>query len=185
MTAQEKLLTVAEFEKLPNDGKKYDLVRGELVEVCRPTGVHGEIQLLIGHYFLTYLEKNRIGRATAESGYKLSENTVLGPDVAFISFERIQKFAAVGMIPVAPDLAVEIVSPNDTAQQIEDKVQLYMEAGTRLIWVIYPGAKAVHIFSPDGEPHVAGIDDTLDGEDIMPDFRLVLRDLFNALNEKE
>src|SRR5258707_2463876 len=143
MTVQEKLLTVAEFEKLPNDGKKYDLVRGELVEVCRPTGVHGEIQMLLGHYFLTYLEKNRIGRVTGESGYKLSENTVLGPDVAFTSFDRIKKFAAVGMIPVAPDLAVEIVSPNDTTQQIEDKVQLYLEAGTHLIWIIYPGAKAV------------------------------------------
>ncbi len=183
MTAQEKLLTVAEFEKLPNDGKNYDLVRGELVEAFPTTGVHGEIQALIGYYFVNYLQQNPIGHATAESGYVLSKNTVLGPDVAFISFERIQKFAAVGMIPIAPDLAVEIVSPNDKALHIENRVHLYLESGTHLIWVIYPARRKVYVYRSSKEAQILDIDGTLDGDGVLPGFTLPLRDLFKELKE--
>src|SRR5688572_13687037 len=147
MAVQERLLTADEFEKLPNDGKKYELVRGVLVEVCRPTGPHGEAQMVVGSHFFLYLKEHQIGRGTTESGFRLSSDTVRGPDVAFTSFERIEKFPTTGMIPAVPDLVVEIVSPEDKAGEIQDKVHQYLEAGTKIVWVFYLDAKAVHIFT--------------------------------------
>jgi Uma2 family endonuclease len=182
VAVQERLLTADEFEKLPNDGKKYELVRGALVEVCRPTGPHGELQSVVSADFIGYLRKNKIGRCTTESGFRLSPDTVRGPDVAFTSFERIEKFPTTGMIPAVPDLVVEIVSPEDTAGEIQDKVHQYLEAGTKIVWVFYIDAKAVHIFTPDGEPRVVGIDGVLDGENVMPGFRLSLREVFDFIS---
>jgi len=182
MAVQERLLTADEFEKLPNDGKKYELVEGVLAEVCRPTGPHGESQSFIGASFVNYLRQHKIGRCTTESGFRLSTNTVRGPDVAFISFERIEKFPTEGMIPAVPDLVVEIVSPEDTAKEIEDKVHQYLEAGVKIVWVLYLDAKGVHVFKPDDDPQMIGIDGVLDGEDVMPGFQLPLREVFEFIS---
>src|SRR5262249_47144957 len=86
-----------------------------------------------------------------------------------------------GQLTVPPDLAIEVVSPNDLAYEVEGKVQEYREAGVRLLWIVYPPTRAVYIHRSDGSIAVARADDDLTGEDLLPGFRCRVSDLFAAL----
>jgi Uma2 family endonuclease len=187
MAVQEQLMTAEEFAAMPNDGKLYELVKGVVVEVCRPKVAHGKLQIRIGHFFDAYVSAHDLGLATTETGYILSRNpdTVRGPDVAFISKERLPNPDFDEFVPMAPDLAVEIVSPNDTASDVATKVKEYLEAGTKLVWVFYPKLLAVYVHRPDGSAQVVERDGVLDGGDALPGFTLSLRDVFQSLGAEQ
>lgn len=178
-----KLLTAEEFAKLPSDGKKYELVKGVQVEVCRPTIAHGFVQAKIARFVGNFLDEHPLGIVTTESGYITARNpdSLRGPDVAFISNEKRGKQDAEGYGTVAPDLVVKIASDSDTAKALQSKVEEYLAGGTRLLWLFYPWNRTVAIHRQGKLPVTVGVNDVLDGEDVLPGFKLPVSDVFKGL----
>jgi len=182
MVVERILLRAEDLLNMPDDGFRYELVKGELVQMTPAGGQHGTVagRLLtfLGHFILTH----QLGEVmAAETGYKLvnDPDTVRAPDISFISKDRLPAGPAPeGYWPFAPDLAVEVVSPGDTSQEVQAKVSEYLSAGTRLVWVVYPKTRNVVEYLPGGEAHVLSEDDWLDGRDVVPGFRCRIRDLF-------
>ena len=179
---QKRLLTADELLDLPDDGNHYELVKGEL-RMMTPAGfehgrVAGRISVLVGQYVL----QNDLGVVlVAETGFTLarSPDTVRAPDVAFVSKDRIppadqkHKFAELG-----PDLVVEVVSPNDRASEIEEKVRDYLDAGVRLIWVVYPATQTITEHRPSTPARDLVVAEELQGYDILPGFGCQVAEFF-------
>jgi Uma2 family endonuclease len=150
-----------------------------------PTGeIHTILAVWIAHLLLLFVDAHDLGEVTSEiGGYRLAPDTVLAPDVGFISKARLVTPTGQGYIPLAPDLAVEIMSPGDKASEINDKVLLYLQAGIRLIWVVYPSSKTITVYKPSDNAKIVDINGILDGGDILPGFSLPVRDIFKKLRE--
>lgn len=176
------LVTAQELWQLSEENTKYELVKGELVEMTPPGGTHGRTALRIGWLIQSFLKSKNLGEGMVETGYLLTSNpdTVRAPDVSFLSTEKIP---AEGLpdsyVSGAPDLAVEIVSPGDTAAEIQSKVQDYLTHGSRLVWVVYPQQRLVVVHHPDGTARTLHETDTLTGEDVLPDFFCQVADIFS------
>ncbi len=171
-----------------NDGRRFRLIEGELREMA-PTGLlHGQIAArLLGRLF-QHVDQHGLGVLTAaETGFVLSsaagKNTVLAPDVGFISEDRVPDEITERYFALAPDLACEVVSPSNTDAEMSSKVEQYLRNGTQMVWIVYPQDKKVHVYRRTQEGNQAnvqflGIDEVLDGGDVVPGFTLPLRDLF-------
>ncbi|MFI5267292.1 MAG: Uma2 family endonuclease [Chloroflexota bacterium] len=161
-------------------GKDYELVRGELFEVAPPSIRHGETQLQTGRKVAAWAEEHQAGRVLVESGFRLEHDpdTVRGPDVSFVAKGRLTpEQTRRGFPSVAPDLAVEIRSPNDTWDHLDRKAQEYFGAGTKLVIFIEPDT-FVELLRPNGERNRLGLDDVIEADDVLPGFRCRVRDLF-------
>jgi Uma2 family endonuclease len=161
-------------------GKPYELVRGRLTEMP-PTGLlHGGTERRVTAILGAFVDEHQLGEVVgAETGFWLSSDTMRAADCAFIRREKMaqitepQKFA-----PFAPDMAVEIVSPSDTASDIRDKVDLYLDAGTQLVWVLYPDLRKVDVYLPDQSAYTVNEDGILDGGAVLKGFRTEVVKLF-------
>jgi Uma2 family endonuclease len=171
--------TVEDLYQAPRDGRKYELIEGE-VKVT-PAGIQHEF--VGGNLFFLirkYLHENPIGQAYGSSaGFVLPSGDLLSPDVSFVRAERLPGGKAPeGFAMFAPDLAVEIVSPGDQIMDIEHKVQLYLSNGTQLVWVLNPRLKRTTVYRPDGAARVLQARDALDGEGVLPGFRCLLGEVY-------
>lgn len=183
VTAAEKvLLTAEDFWQLPNDGQKHELVAGELTQRPPSGFLHGTIAMDLGGIIREHVKKHDLGVVcAAETGFKLRHNpdTVRAPDVAFVSKGRIlahgkpEKFWE-----GAPDLAVEVVSPNDRFDDVVEKVQEYLAAGARLVWVALPRSKSLMVYHPNGDIKILHENDELQGEDVLPGFVCRIKQIF-------
>lgn len=201
MVIQERLLTVEglwEISHQPeNAGKRFRLMEGVLYEegllkAMSPTGrLHGRVTWLLTVHMGNFVLANALGEMTgAETGYVLYQNlggrdTVLAPDIGFVHTSRLPDAISQEYVPLAPDLAVEVLSPSNTPAEMALKVELYLRYGTRMVWLIDPNVKRVQVYRPTGEARQASvrfltIEDTLDGEDVLPGFSLPLRELFQG-----
>jgi Uma2 family endonuclease len=175
------LLTADVLWWFPQNGLKYELSKGELIEMAPPGGTHGKYSLRLGRHLQSLAETNRLGETMTEAGFYLQRNpdTVRAPDVSFLAAARIPPGGLPeGYIPGPPDLAVEIVSPHDTATEIQQKVEEYLAAGTRLVWIVYPRQRSVVVHYPNGTARTLREADSLDGEDVVPGFSCPLADIF-------
>jgi Uma2 family endonuclease len=139
----------------------------------------------LGWYLSAYVDEHKLGYVTAaETGYILTENplTVRAPDVGFIARSRMPSPIPPRYIPLAPDLAVEVVSPGDSAREIQDKALDYLRAGTSLIWIIYPESQTANSFGLEGSAQPIESEGTLDGGEVLPGFHLPLRDVFKDMH---
>ncbi|MDQ7027131.1 MAG: Uma2 family endonuclease [Anaerolineae bacterium] len=181
MVMKTKAMTVEQFEEWVNQPEStehdYEFIAGEIVNVVThplSSKIAGKFLIHIG----SFVYDKELGHVTgADGGYQVGNERYM-PDVGYISFARqaiLQSEA--GYIPNAPDLAVEVVSPNDTPRQITVKVSNYLAAGT-VVWVVYPDDEQVDIHIPSKPVHVVTKDDTLDGGTVLPDFKLKLGDIF-------
>lgn len=147
-----------------------------------PAGdVHGFTTMKLGSRMTVHAEDHDLGAVfAAETGFVLAQDpyTVRAPDVAFVAKDRLSQGMTGKYFPAAPDLAVEVVSPNDTATQVQDKVQDWLRHGVRLVWVVEPKTRTVTIFRPDGSANVLQSTDTLSGEDVLVGFEFGLGRLF-------
>ena len=181
----ERLMTAEQLWELPGDaGKRFELVRGELVEVPGAGGAHGLITrtaLLLLHPFVA---ARGLGEVFGDGvGFIISRDpdAVRIADVSFVSKDRLPQGAVPeGYFPFAPDLAVEIVSPNDRADDVHGKVREYLEAGARMVWVFWPRHRAVTLHTP-GEVWELREDDEIDGGDVLPRFRVRVGELFGPV----
>jgi Uma2 family endonuclease len=186
MVVQQNLISAAEFLELANTpefaDKSLELVEGVLVIMSRPGAEHGFTQGETYLHIRLFVGEHDLGYVTVESGYILftsidGRDTVRGPDVAFVAKERLPNGLPEGYIHFAPDLAVEIVSPNDVLYEIEDKVDEYLRSGTKQVWVISPRSKTVIVYRQNGVT-AYDINSTLDGGDVLPGFKLPVAAIF-------
>ena len=147
------LLTAEDLYGMPEEDERYELVEGRLVVSEPPGWTHGSIAANIAALLLGFVRPRRLGAVVVESGYVLARgpDTVRGPDVSFVRADRVPHAdVAHRFYEGAPDLAVEIVSPDDRAREIARKVANYLQAGTRAVWVVYPDLGTVVVHTPDG-----------------------------------
>jgi Uma2 family endonuclease len=187
MLIQEKLYTVDEFWEAFGETKRLELVKGVPTEMTPAGTAHGAISMWFGYLILGFVEAHDLGLVTAaETGFILSTDpaTVRAPDVGFIAKARLTGPTPEQYFPGPPDLAVEIVSPNDRADEIHNKVMDFLNAGTHLVWVVYPSSKTVAVYHPGSAGHIFTPEDTLDGGGVLPGFSLSVREIFKKLREE-
>lgn len=182
MTIQEKSYTAEELLRMPNDDARRELVGGEIRTMTPAGNEHGYLALRIGRMLGNHVEENDLGRTyAAETGFKIASNpdTVRAPDVAFVSRERLGEVGSVeGFWPGAPDLAVEVVSPNDTHAKVVEKSLAWLDAGCRMVLVAEPVRKVVTVYRSKEDIRILTKDETVDGADVVPGWRLPVSEIF-------
>jgi len=182
MTIGQGLKTADDLLRLPDDGLRHELVRGELRTIAPAGWEHGDESAEITVSLGTFVLARRLGRVvTGDTGFQLatSPDTVRAPDVAFVRSERAPARGTMrGYFPGAPDLAVEVISPNDLYTEVDEKVAEWLEHGTLLVFVVNPRRKTVAVHRPGQPVRILGPEDTLNGEDVVPGWSLAVRDLF-------
>ena len=176
-----RTMTAEELFRLPDDGWRHALVRGELQRMTPAGFRHGAVIMNVAVPLGHHVKTHRLGVVCgAETGFVLARrpDTVLAPDIAFVRGERV---AATGQ-PVtfwegAPDLAVEVTSPGDTRPEVAEKVTSWLSAGTRAVWVVDPGRASVTVHEPGATPRRLTAPDVLDGAPLFPGFRLPVADI--------
>ncbi|MBW3661208.1 MAG: Uma2 family endonuclease [Gemmatimonadetes bacterium] len=179
----EQLLSIEQFQRLPeDDGYRAELVRGRLVREPLPGAEHGWLASRLFEAIAAHVRRHDLGLALVETGYLLSDEppTVRGPDAAFLSRERLPDEIPDGFWPLAPDLAVEVVSPSNSAAEIQDKVLQYLDAGTRVVWVVDPATRSVSAYRSRDDIRILTAGETLDGGDVLPGLTLEISELFEA-----
>ncbi len=179
------LVTAEELERMGSPDFGFELVRGELVPVTPAGREHGALTAFLIAELTAFVRARNLGRVYNELGFKLFTNpdTVRAPDVSFVSWDREAAFKGRrGFVPGAPDLAIEIVSEDNTAAQLAAKATEYLEAGTRLVWVVDPESRQVTVHRPDQAVLTLSATQTLDGGDVLPGFTLLLTRLFAELD---
>ena len=177
-----QLMTAEQMLELPEPSSHgYELVRGELIEL---PGV-GYEHALLGRSLMCMLDafvvERDLGDVFPDSlAYIIARDpdVVRVPDVSFISKGRIPEGGFAGFVPFAPDLAIEIVSPSDRADEVHAKVREYIEGGTRMVLVLWPKSRSASVHSPGGVARELGPDDELDGGDVLLGFRVRVGELF-------
>jgi Uma2 family endonuclease len=183
MTATGIRMTADELLALPDNGMRRELIAGELHEMPPAGGEHGYVgnkaQIELGIFLKQH---PAIGGSffLAETGYRLSRNpdTVRAPDISYVNEERLSQARVRGYPELAPDFVVEVVSPNDTASEIQQKVGEWLAAGVLVVWVLYPATRTAMTFRSDGAIQLLHADDTIDAEPVLPGFVCRLGDLF-------
>ena len=171
-------MTAEELMNLDDDSHRHQLVKGELLTMPPPKSVHGRVTANLTIILGLHAKANRLGDVHAESGYKLESDpdTVLGPDVSFISQERVDR-ADDGYYDGPPDLAVEVLSPGDRRGWVERKLALWLETGTRSVWLVNPRRRTVEVISSTGERRMLHETDEL-VDDTVPGFRVKVSEIF-------
>jgi Uma2 family endonuclease len=176
--ATSHVATEADLLRSPRDGYKYELVDGEIV--MSPAGYrHGVIAVRLTLRLGRYVLDEDLGSVVDSStGYRLPGGNVRSPDVSFVAKGRFaDEQPPVGFPELAPDLAVEVLSPDDDPRKIMDKVGEYLKAGVRLVWVIDPDRRHAAAYRSPAEAREIGPDGELDGEDVLPGFRCRLSEI--------
>ena len=179
-----RLITADELLKMHSKGKRGELIRGEFIPKMPAGEEHGAIVVNLAGFLREVVRPNRLGRLVAsDSGVRVESNpdTVREPDIAFISSERRPQGTSVpGYTEIPPDLVVEVVSPSDRQPAINDKARMWVDAGVRLVWVLWPETKMIEIHRA-GEPVTTLREaDTLTGMDVIPQFTCPVRDIFDT-----
>jgi Uma2 family endonuclease len=180
-TTAATLLTAEELWCLPENGKHLSLVRGVIVEEPLPGGEHGAIVAAFGYLLIRWAKASGVGVAGIRAGFILARDpdTVVGPDLSFVRASRLPE----GRIPVqfydlAPDLAVEVISPSETAEGVQEKVRDYLAAGASLVVLVYPRTRLLIAHAADGSSRTYREDETFSDPAILPGFSCHVAELF-------
>jgi Uma2 family endonuclease len=158
-----------------------ELIRGELV-MMPPAGFeHGRLAVNVGSALANFVKRRSLGTVvTAETGFRIAHDpdTVRAPDVAFVRADRIPPGGVKGFFQGAPDLAVEVVSPGDRAGELAAKVQDWLTAGCPMVWVVDPETRTVSVYCSRREIALLTAADTLIGGDMLPEFSILVAEVF-------
>jgi len=166
---------------MPDDGLRRELVAGEVVTMAPAGWEHGRVahslQLLVGNWVRTHA----LGAVvTAETGFVLRRDpdTVRAPDLAFIATDRLPEPGFGGFPEVVPDLVAEVASPSDRVADVMAKVGDWLQAGVRLVWVLWPEERRISVFRSGSDIALLCEGDTLTCEELMPGFAADVSDVF-------
>jgi Uma2 family endonuclease len=175
-------ITADELLKMPRGGMRRELIRGELSTMSPAGSEHGVLTMRLSSLVEQYVTTRNLGLVfTAETGFLLERNpdTVRAPDITFVRQERIPASGIPQHYwPGAPDLAVEVVSPNDTVREVDDKVAGWLQAGSLSVWVVSPRWKTVTVYVAGGTITTFSVGDMLDGGDALPGFQCPVSEIF-------
>jgi Uma2 family endonuclease len=180
MAAAKTITTAEQLFQSPDLGP-CELLRGELIMMSPAGSKHGRIALQLGSMLWNFVEPRRLGVVLgAETGFRIAENpdTVRAPDVAFIRRERIGAELPDGFFPGAPDLAVEVLSPNDRAGEVLAKVQDWLASGSAAVWVVDPKTQTVTVYGADRKTVMLTANDAIAGGDLLPGFTAPVAGIF-------
>jgi len=185
MTIQERLYTVQEFEAFiaqpENSDRLFELIDGEIVEKM-PTEEHS---LIIGNIYMPlrmFADPRDLGRAAFEVRRKMSDDNHNArlPDVEFTVKARLLPVVKKGAVPQMPDLAVEVKSPDDSFVKMREKANYYLNNGAKIVWLVFPDRQQIEVHTDYAAVRTLGINDELDGGDVLPGFKLALREIFKV-----
>jgi len=181
-TAGTRLITIEEFEKIPDppDGSRLELVRGEVVAMPSPKAKHGIICSEIARVLANFVKPARLGWVTTnDTGVILERDpdTLRGPDVAFWSIIR-QPTLPADYFEIPPDIAVEVLSPDDRRKEVREKIKEYLAHGVKLVWLVDPETRTVTVYQGSLRGTELDESDTLTGGDMLPSFSYKVSDLF-------
>jgi len=184
MTATSSRWTVERLEREgPPDGL-WELIDGELIAMSPSGRAAGKLAVWIGSLLLGFVLPHRLGEVFgADTGFVLVPGRQLlrSPDVAFVRADRLVAQDDRGYLHLAPDLAIEVRSPTDRTPDVLAKVEMYIEAGVRLVWLVDPDPRTVAVFGGGQDGRVLQGGDWLDGGDVLPGLRIDLAELFRPL----
>jgi len=177
-------VTAQDLWRLGEGDVRRELVNGQVIEMAPVGGVHGHVTSRINRRLAEHVERHGGGVVlVGDVGFVLPLPTdperVRAPDVAFVSNERLPgEGLPQGFLHGAPDLAVEVLSPADNPLDVQQKVRDYLDAGSRLVWLVAPQAKTVTVYRADGSARLLREQEALDGEEVLPGLTIPLADLF-------
>ena len=181
-TTKSKLMTVEELLAMPDDGYRYELIRGELIKMSPASHEHGREGNRVNVSMSVHVYANDLGETyAAETAFLLarSPDHVLGPDGAFVRKERADAARDVpGAFPGHPDLAIEVISPTDRLTRVRDKVRDWLEHGTLMVIVVNPRNRTVQVYTADGVVELTETE-TLDGGDVVPGWSMPVAGIFS------
>ncbi len=176
---KQKLITADELLMIPEDGNRYELIRGVLIQKMPPGNPHGYVVIWTSVEFGNYVRANNYGSVRAEIGYKLESDpdTVRAPDVSWIAPGRITE-SIPGYPELVPDLAVEVKSPDNSNPEMAAKSRMWLSYGSQIALVLNPENTTAIIYRPNSEPVTLSEDDSLDLGELLPGFTCPVWRLF-------
>lgn len=182
MTTTAGRMTAEDLLAMPDDGFRYELVRGELRKMGPAGHIHGKLAMAVGAMLWMHVKAKGLGEVYgAETGFALGTDPdhVRAPDAAFIRGERVEAAGDVwGFFPGAPDIAVEVVSSSDRYSEVEEKVGDWLRAGTRAVIVVDPRRRSVKVHRSLGDVEVLTEGDVLSVEDVVPGWQMEVAEVF-------
>lgn len=181
LSTEKKVWTDEEFMALSKDGHRYELVNGEVLDMGNSGMEHGYVACILTIVLGGFIRVNKLGAiCDSSTAFTLKKGNKRSPDFSFIAKNRLQGLSRPprGFFQGSPDLAVEILSPSNTIEEIHDKIVEYFDNDTRLVWVIHPDEKYVLIYHSSEPDRFLRPADHLDGEEIVPGFSMAVSELF-------
>ena len=169
------------LERVPRDGRRRELIRGELIEMSPVNPRHGRVVGRLGARVVDHAFDHDLGEVyVGDTGWQLEgdKDTVLAPDIAFVRKARLDQVSEVGFSKTYPDLAIEVLSPSNTAAEMVLKLKVYLSCGVSAVWIVEPQSQVAEIHRKDLPVIRLGLDDALEDPELLPGFSLTLRDLF-------
>ena len=183
-TIANKSLTADDLLKLYSEGIRGELIQGEFHPTMSAGVTHGKVVINVAGELRSFVRPRRLGSLMgSDTGILLERDpdTVREPDIAYISAERMPIGAEVpGYSEVIPDLVVEVASPRDTPQQVEEKVRMWLSYGVRLLWTMRLSAHTVNVYPENGAELTLTEEDVLDGGDVLPGLSWEVSDIFDV-----
>ncbi len=178
VTTSKKFWTDEELLGIKHEGK-VELVDGELIKMTPAGGEQGRVNMNLAARLHSYVRRHKLGEVyDAQTGFRPHEN-MRAPDTSFVRKERLPGGKTPeGLIPVPPDLAVEVLGPKETIADYEGKIGEYLDWGVPLIWLIDPKTKTVTVIRQNGERVTLKGNDVLSGEEVVPGFKIRVRKVF-------
>ena len=175
-----RLVTADELERMPEDDFRYELVRGRLIRMSPVAPPHGRVTAVLTARLWNHVTDRSLGEVWNEVGFRLASDpdTVRAPDVAFVTDDRLPQPDARGFYRGAPDVAFEVLSPDDRKADVREKVEEYLAIGTQVVVVIDPRKQRATVHQPGLPSTILTSNDTLDLHPVIRDWRLKLSDLF-------
>jgi Uma2 family endonuclease len=175
-------MTAEELMNLPDDDLRHELINGELITMPLPKAPHGRAANRLGAPLTQFVLDRDLGEVLiGDVGYQLTWNpdTALGPDISFMSKQRLKEMGEVeGYWQGPPDLAVEVLSPGDRCGKVNKKISLWLGSGTKQVWIVDPKHRTVTIYRSEVDTTTFSGADYLEAEDLFPGFRLSLDRIF-------